>query len=138
MLTDSKLRNLKPQNKVADRDGLYVDVTPAITVSIRYNHSIYDHQETITFGHYGEGGITLAEARERLVEAKRMVADGKPPILLAPVRMSDLLHVTWDEIDFEASTQSRPAGRMKAGRAYVICMDRIVSFIVHPAKIYYF
>ncbi|MFH7587626.1 tyrosine-type recombinase/integrase [Oceanimonas smirnovii] len=82
MLTDTKLRNLKPREKlykVNDRDGLYVAVTPAGTVSFRYNYSIHGRQETITFGRYGVGGITLAEARERLNEAKRMVADGKSP-----------------------------------------------------------
>lgn len=36
MLTDTKLRNLKPKEKlykVNDRDGLYVSVTPAGSVS---------------------------------------------------------------------------------------------------------
>ncbi|EJD6669361.1 tyrosine-type recombinase/integrase [Providencia rettgeri] len=82
MLTDTKLRNLKPRDKlykVNDRDGLYVAVTPAGSISFRYNYSIHGRQETITFGRYGVGGITLAEARERLGEAKRMVADGKSP-----------------------------------------------------------
>lgn len=82
MLTDTKLRNLKPRDKlykVNDRDGLYVAVTAAGTVSFRYNYSIHGRQETITFGRYGVGGITLAEARERLHEAKKMVADGKSP-----------------------------------------------------------
>lgn len=74
MLTDTKLRNLKPQEnlyKVNDRDGLYVAVTAAGYISFRYNYSINGRQETITFGRYGVGGITLAEARERLGEAKR-------------------------------------------------------------------
>ena len=82
MLTDTKLRNLKPQDKlykVNDRDGLYVAITPAGTISFRYNYSINGRQETITFGRYGAGGITLAEARECLGAAKRMVADGKSP-----------------------------------------------------------
>ena len=82
MLTDTKLRNLKPRDKlykVNDRDGLYVAVTPAGSISFRYNYSINGRQETITFGRYGVGGITLAEARERLGEARRMVADGKSP-----------------------------------------------------------
>ncbi|EGX6964405.1 tyrosine-type recombinase/integrase [Vibrio alginolyticus] len=80
MLTDTKLRNLKPKDKlykVNDRDGLYVAVTTAGSISFRYNYSINGRQETITFGRYGVGGITLAEARERLNEAKRMVTDGK-------------------------------------------------------------
>ncbi|MDM1717455.1 tyrosine-type recombinase/integrase [Thiopseudomonas alkaliphila] len=82
MLTDTKLRNIKPKDKlykVNDRDGLYVAVTPAGTISFRYNYSLNGRQETITFGRYGIGGITLAEARERLHEAKKMVADGKSP-----------------------------------------------------------
>lgn len=82
MLTDTKLRNLKPKDKlykVNDRDGLYVAVTTAGSISFRYNYSINGRQETITFGRYGVGGITLAEARECLNEAKRMVTDGKSP-----------------------------------------------------------
>ncbi len=82
MLTDTKLRNLKPKEKlykVNDRDGLYAAVTPAGTISFRYNYSIHGRQETITFGRYGLGGITLAEAREQLGEAKKMIAAGKSP-----------------------------------------------------------
>lgn len=82
MLTDTKLRNLKPKEKlykVNDRDGLYVAVTPAGSISFRYNYAIHGRQETITFGRYGVGGITLAEAREQLNEAKKMVSAGKSP-----------------------------------------------------------
>jgi integrase len=82
MLTDTKLRNLKPQDKlykVNDRDGLYVAVTPAGSISFRYNYSINGRQETLTFGRYGIGGITLSEAREQLGEAKKLIAAGKSP-----------------------------------------------------------
>lgn len=80
MLTDTRLRHLKPKEKlykVNDRDGLYVAVTPAGTISFRYNYSINGRQETVTFGRYGMGGIMLAEARERLNKAKKMVAGGR-------------------------------------------------------------
>ena len=82
MLTDTKLRNLKPKDKlykVNDRDGLYVAVTTAGTISFRHNYSISGRQETLTIGRYGTGGITLAEARERLSEAKKMITAGKSP-----------------------------------------------------------
>ncbi len=82
MLTDTKLRNLRPRDKlfkVNDRDGLYVAVTPAGTTSFRYNYLISGRQETLTLGRYGASGITLSEARERLNEAKKMVAAGKSP-----------------------------------------------------------
>ncbi|HEX7854843.1 MAG TPA: tyrosine-type recombinase/integrase [Sphingobium sp.] len=95
MLTDTKLRNLKPQEKlykVNDRDGLYVAVTPAGSISFRYNYAINGRQETLTFGRYGIGGITLAEARELLGTAKKMVAAGKSPAkekARSKVRMKD-------------------------------------------------
>lgn len=82
MLTDTKLRNLKPGDKlykVNDRDGLYAAVTPAGAISFRYNYSVNGRQETLTIGRYGTGGITLSEAREQLNEAKKMVAAGKSP-----------------------------------------------------------
>ena len=82
MLTDTKLRNLQPRDrlyKVHDRDGLYVAVTPSGGISFRYNYSINGRQETLTIGRYGVRGVTLAEARQRLSEAKKMIAAGKSP-----------------------------------------------------------
>lgn len=82
MLTDTKLRNLKPKDKLYkmnDRDGLYVAVAPKGTVSFRHNYSISGRQETLTIGRYGIGGISLAEARERLSDAKKMIETGKSP-----------------------------------------------------------
>lgn len=82
MLTDTKLRNLKPKDKiykVNDRDGLYVAVTPAGGISFRYNYSISGRQETLTIGRYRKCGVALSEARERLSEAKKMIAAGKSP-----------------------------------------------------------
>jgi integrase len=82
MLTDTKIRNLKPRDrlyKVADRDGLYVAVTPAASISFRYNYEFNGRSETLTIGRYGTGGITLAEARDALHEAKRKIAAGISP-----------------------------------------------------------
>lgn len=55
MLTDTKLRNLKPKDKLykaVDRDGLYVAVTTTGAISFRYNYAINGRQETMTFGRY--------------------------------------------------------------------------------------
>lgn len=82
MLTDTKLRTLKPTGKLykmPDRDGLYVAVTPTGTVSFRFNYRINGRQETLTLGRYGAGGLTLGEARDKLNEAKKMIAAGKSP-----------------------------------------------------------
>ena len=82
MLTDTKLRNLKPGEKaykLTDRDGLYITVLTTGTISFRYNYRINGRQETLVLGRYGTGGITLAEARELLSEAKKGLAAGKSP-----------------------------------------------------------
>ena len=82
VLTDTKLRNLKPEEKpykLSDRDGLYVTVLTTGTVSFRYNYRINGRQETLVLGRYGAGGLTLAEAREKLSEAKKGLAIGKSP-----------------------------------------------------------
>lgn len=82
MLTDTKIRALKPTGKlykIPDRDGLYVAVTPSGSVSFRFNYRINGRQETLTFGLFGASGITLGEAREKLSEAKKLIAAGKSP-----------------------------------------------------------
>jgi len=82
MLTDTKLRNLKPAEKpykLTDRDGLYVTVLSTGTISFRYNYRINNRQETLVIGRYGPAGLTLAEARERLTEAKKALASGRSP-----------------------------------------------------------
>lgn len=85
MLTDTKLKNLKPQDKiykVADRDGMYVAVLTSGTVSFRYDYRINGRRETLTIGKYGPDGISLAEAREALIEAKKTLSSGQSPAAL--------------------------------------------------------
>ncbi|HEN3658799.1 TPA: integrase arm-type DNA-binding domain-containing protein [Yersinia enterocolitica] len=80
MLTDTKLKALKPKDKlykVSDRDGLYVAVLTSGTVSFRYDYRINDRRETLAIGRYGQ--ITLSEARGKLLEAKRLIAEGMSP-----------------------------------------------------------
>lgn len=84
MLTDTKIKNLKPADKlykVTDREGLYVAVTKSGTVSFRYDYRINGRRETITLGRYGRDGITLGEAREMLLDAKKMVSMGISPAI---------------------------------------------------------
>ena len=82
MLTDTKLKNLKPQDKlykVSDRDGLYVAVITSGTVSFRYDYRINGRRETLVIGQYGRDGISLAEAREELIAAKKLLKAGQSP-----------------------------------------------------------
>lgn len=84
MLTDTALRNLKPKAKpykASDRDGMYVTVSSTGTVTFRYDYRLNGRRETLTIGRYGPAGISLAMAREKLLDAKRMVAQGNSPSL---------------------------------------------------------
>lgn len=82
MLTDIALKNLKPKDKVykvVDRDGMYAAVTAKGTVSFRYDYRLNGRRETLVIGVYGRSGLTLAEARERCLAARKLVASGQSP-----------------------------------------------------------
>nr|WP_313418414.1 tyrosine-type recombinase/integrase [Brevundimonas diminuta] len=84
MLTDAALKNLRPKSKAyksTDRDGLYAYVSPGGAISFRYDYRFNGRRETLTLGRYGRGGLSLAQARERLFEIKRTIADGVSPAL---------------------------------------------------------
>ena len=84
MLTDAALKNLRPKSrayKSTDRDGLYAYVSPGGAISFRYDYRFNGRRETLTLGRYGRGGLSLAQARERLFEIKRTIADGVSPAL---------------------------------------------------------
>ncbi len=82
MLTDKKLKSLKPEGKLyklSDRDGLYVAVSKTGVISFRYDYRFNRCRDTITFGRYSDDGITLAEARNLLLEAKKLLNSGVSP-----------------------------------------------------------
>ena len=82
MLTDAGLKVLKAKEKlykVVDRDGMYVVVQPAGAVVFRYDYRLNGRRETLTIGRYGPDGLSLARARERLIDAKRMISEGVSP-----------------------------------------------------------
>lgn len=97
-LTDAKLKNLKPQEKiykVADRDGMYVVVWPKGAIAFRYDYRLASRRETLTLGQYDEfqasrpkrdpetikygDPLSLADARELLMRAKNTVSRGESP-----------------------------------------------------------
>jgi hypothetical protein len=63
MLTDVALKALKPREKiykVADRDGMYVRVTPRGAISFLLDYRLNGRRETVHLGKYGHDGISLA------------------------------------------------------------------------------
>lgn len=82
MLTDTAIKALRSQKKlykVSDRDGMYVVVQPSGAIVFRYDYRLNGRRETLTLGRYGPEGISLARARERLIDAKRAISEGRSP-----------------------------------------------------------
>ena len=70
MLTETKLKALKPKDKVykvSDRDGLYVTVAKSGLITFRFDYKINGRRETLTIGKYGI--TSLADAREKLMSS---------------------------------------------------------------------
>ncbi len=82
MLTDTAIKTLKPKDKlykVVDRDGMYVVVQPSGSIVFRLDYRLNGRRETLTLGRYGPAGLSLARAREKLIDAKRAISEGRSP-----------------------------------------------------------
>ncbi len=82
MLTDAAIKALKPKEKlykIADRDGMYVVVQPSGAIVFRLDYRLNGRRETLTLGRYGSAGLSLARAREKLVDARRAISEGRSP-----------------------------------------------------------
>lgn len=99
MLTDTRMRHLKPKEKlykVNDRDDIYVSVTPAGTISFRYNYSINGRQETVTLGAMVLEGSRLQKRANGSTKLKRWLPvddlqRGKKPGIKRVSKMRRLL-----------------------------------------------
>jgi integrase len=79
-LTDSAARNAKPRQKsykLSDGHGLYLQVEPSGSKLWRLKYRFSDKEKRLSFGVYPS--VTLAQARERQVEARRLLGTGVDP-----------------------------------------------------------
>ena len=86
MLTDTKLRSLRPQNKVfrlADANGLCIEVRTTGAKIWRYRYRFGDKANMLTIGEYPL--VSLAEARAERDRARALVKKGVDPSLVAKV-----------------------------------------------------
>jgi integrase len=58
---------------------MYVAVAPSGQITFRYDYRVNGRRETLTIGRYGSNGMSLAEARERCMAARKVVAAGGSP-----------------------------------------------------------
>ncbi len=79
-LTAAWVKRAKPKDKpykLSDRDGLYLYVRPNGSRLWRMNYRFHGTQKTISSGRWPE--VTLANARERVIQARRQLSDGIDP-----------------------------------------------------------
>lgn len=79
-LSDVAIKQAKPQaktQKLADGGGLYLEVTPAGGKLWRYKYRYGGKEKRLALGAYPE--ISLKDARERHLQARKLIADGIDP-----------------------------------------------------------
>lgn len=79
-LTDTAIRNAKPKAKpykLADGAGLYLEVMPTGARYWRMRYRLAGKDTRLAFGVYPE--VTLAEARGRRDDARRLLREGRDP-----------------------------------------------------------
>ena len=132
MLTDTALKNLKPksaQYKVADRDGMYVTVSPVGTVTFRYDYRLNGRRETLTIGRYGPDGLSLARARERCLEARRAVVEGRSPSQEKQRQKRRLAEAkTFGEFTVRWAAEARMADSTRSMRKSILDRDILPVF----------
>ena len=80
-LTDTSIRNSKSrqkQYKIFDGQGLFVMIHPNGSKYFRYRYKFEGKEKVMALGVYPE--TTLKEAREKRLEAQRLVEDGLDPV----------------------------------------------------------
>ena len=80
-LTDTSIRNSKSrqkQYKIFDGQGLFVLIHPNGSKYFRYRYKFEGKEKVMALGVYPE--TTLKEAREKRLEAQRLVKDGLDPV----------------------------------------------------------
>jgi hypothetical protein len=79
-LSDAKARNAKPRTKpytISDGDGLFLVVTPSGGKYWRMRYFFAGKEKLLALGVYPD--VTLTDARERRVQARKVLAAGSDP-----------------------------------------------------------
>ncbi|MEG0280927.1 MAG: site-specific integrase [Morganella sp. (in: enterobacteria)] len=92
MLTDAKLRKLHNVEsdkliEIADAQGLSVRVTPKGMIAFQYRYRFNGKARRMTLGEYGV--ISLKDARNLAQDARRLLLEGKDPIIEKEMALSD-------------------------------------------------
>jgi integrase len=117
-LTDFAIRSARPSSKpqkLADGGNMYLLVSPAGGKLWRVNYRFLGKQKTVSLGIYPE--VTLAMARERLLDTKKLLASGRDPAVqakLAKITRSVAAANTFNVVADEYLAKFEREGRAEA------------------------
>lgn len=83
MLTNTQCQNAKPKlkpYKLFDSEGLYLNVMPSGAKYWRMKFNLFDKEKLLSLGVYPD--ISLLEARDKKIEAKRLIRQNVDPSLV--------------------------------------------------------
>ena len=107
-LTDTAVRNAKPsekQQKLFDGGGLFLFISKTGTKSWRMKYTFHGKEKLLTFGQYP--AITLKEAREHSLEAKKILANGKDPSVVKKLEKENAQN-TFERVALEWHERQAP------------------------------
>jgi hypothetical protein len=111
-LKDLEIKNLTPPEKpqkLYDGGGLFLNLAPSGLKSWRYEYALHGRRSCLTFGTYPD--LSLKEARERLVDAKRLLREGSDPGLrgkAAQQNEEDAATETFETVALEWFVKKKP------------------------------
>jgi integrase len=115
-LSDLACRKAKTQDrplKLSDGDGLFLQVYPNGRKHWRLAYRFAGKQRSLAFGPYPE--VSLLEARDKRVAARRLLRDGKDPV--ATGRLEEQVAAGLEETTFAAFAELYLDRLEKAGRS---------------------
>lgn len=66
---------------MTDRDGMYVHVSAGGVLRFRLDYRLNSRRETVSFGRYGSGYLSLARTQEMCIDARRAIREGRSPAI---------------------------------------------------------
>ena len=105
MLTATKLRNLRPTDKVTkhfDRNGLHLVLRPTGTATWKYKYRHQGKEQLLTIGKYP--ATSLLEARELHREAQAQLDSGNNPVAVKRQEQANTFEaVSWRWYEIQKS-----------------------------------
>jgi integrase len=129
-LTATQISKAKPEEKpykLADGGGLYLLVQPNGAKYWRLKYRVAGKEKLLALGVYEAGGLSLAQARQKAIEARAQLVEGKDPSAeRKAAKRADMLAAanTFELVAREYHATQAPAWTAGHARQWLVGMER--------------